>query len=111
MLASVYAALILSFLGGLWWGLAAAAASPPRWVWLAAVLPSLWALAALAAGLAGGSTMLALLPLAAAILLTPLLDRRLVSEGMAPHWWMRLRIPLSLGLGLLTAIAGLLSWS
>lgn len=112
MLGSVYAALILSFLGGMWWGLAAAAASPPpRWVWLAAVAPSLWALAALAAGLAGGSTLLALLPLAVAILLTPLVDRRLVSDGLAPHWWMRLRIPLSLGLGLLTAIVALLSWS
>ena len=110
MLGSVYAALILSFLGGMWWGLAAAAGSPPpRWVWLAAVAPSLWALAALAAGLAGGNAVLALLPLAAAILLTPLVDRRLVRDGLAPHWWMRLRMPLSVGLGLLTATIGVLS--
>lgn len=111
LLASGYAALILSFLGGMWWGLAAAAASPPpRWLWLAAVAPSLWALASLAAGVAVGLPRLALLPLAAAILLTPLIDRRLVRDGLAPHWWMRLRVPLSAGLGLLTAIVAMLSW-
>ena len=109
LLASGYAALILSFLGGMWWGLAAAAASPPpRWVWLAAVVPSLWALAALGVGVALGLPRVALLPLALAILLTPLVDRRLVRDGLAPHWWLRLRVPLSVGLALLTAIVAML---
>ena len=41
-----YAALIVSFLGGAWWGLAAIGGSrTPRWAWIAAVLPSLLALA------------------------------------------------------------------
>ena len=41
-----YAALILSFLGGIWWGLAAAAPGrAPRWLWVAAIAPSLVALA------------------------------------------------------------------
>ena len=43
-----YAALIFSFLGGLWWGLATAAlargAQVPHWLWLAAIAPSLLAL-------------------------------------------------------------------
>lgn len=40
-----YAALILSFLGGLWWGIAASHARPPEWLWVAAIVPSLVALA------------------------------------------------------------------
>jgi hypothetical protein len=41
-LAFAYAALILSFLGALWWGLAAAQpARAPEWVWPAGVAPSL----------------------------------------------------------------------
>lgn len=110
MLASGYAALILSFLGGMWWGLAAAAPASPRWTWLAAVAPSLWALACLVAGLAIGLPNVALVPLALAVLLTPLVDRRLAALGLAPHWWMRLRVPLSVGLALLTAIVAVLAW-
>ena len=39
-----YAALILSFLGGLWWGIAASRPNPPEWLWVAAIAPSLIAL-------------------------------------------------------------------
>ena len=46
----------------------------------------------------------------AAVLLTPLVDRRLAALGLAPHWWMRLRVPLSVGLALLTAIVAVLAW-
>jgi len=31
-----------------------------------------------------------------------LVDYRLRSEGLCPSWWLRLRLPLSIGLGLLT---------
>lgn len=111
LLAAAYAALILSFLGGLWWGLAAASPAAPRWLWLAAVAPSLWALAALAGGIALGWPPATLLPLALAILLSLLVDRRLTALGIAPHWWLRLRVPLSAGLALLTAIVGALTWA
>ena len=40
-----YAALIFSFLGGVWWGLALAAPRVPRWTFAVSVLPSLIALA------------------------------------------------------------------
>ncbi len=40
-----YAALIFSFLGGAWWGLALNASQPPRWLYPVAVAPSLIALA------------------------------------------------------------------
>jgi hypothetical protein len=102
-----YAALILSFLGGLWWGLAAAAGDrAPRWLWAAAVVPSLWAFATL--GLVG----LGLLGIEAALALTGaglwlalFVDRTLVAQQLAPRWWMALRLPLSLGLGGLTLLA------
>ena len=41
-LAITYAALIFSFLGAFWWGLAAAqVVRAPAWIWPAGVLPSL----------------------------------------------------------------------
>jgi len=40
-----YAAFIFPFLGGVWWGLGLAIAQPPRWIFVAAVMPSLIALA------------------------------------------------------------------
>ena len=105
-----YAALILSFLGGLWWGLAASQSSRcPAWTWLAAVVPSLVSLAtalpwAIGAAWPGPS----LIVLGLALLFSLLVDRRLAADGLAPGWWMTLRIPLSAGLGLLTlAIAAI----
>ena len=43
-----------------------------------------------------------------AVALTLLVDRRLVASGDTPVGWMRLRVPLSLGLGGLTILAGVL---
>ena len=34
-------------------------------------------------------------------------DHLLARRGLVPAWWMRLRIPLSLGLGLLTLLLGI----
>ncbi len=102
-----YPALILSFLGGMWWGLAARqAGEPPAWVWLAAVGPSLIALAtaipwAIGAAWPGPS----LVVLGTSLLVSLLVDRRLAAEGLAPIWWMSLRNPLSIGLGALTLVA------
>ncbi|WBH17412.1 DUF3429 domain-containing protein [Sphingomonas radiodurans] len=99
-----YAAIILSFLGGMWWGLAASRPDRcPAWVWPVAVAPSLVALATAipwAVGAAWPGPSLALLGVS--LLLSPLVDRRLVAAGVAPGWWMSLRVPLSIGLGLLT---------
>jgi hypothetical protein len=41
-----YAALIFSFLGGVWWGMAFATPSAPKWAYAAAVMPSLIGFAA-----------------------------------------------------------------
>ena len=106
-----YGALILSFLGGLWWGIAASRMREgervPGWLWLAAVAPSLVALATYLPWVFGaewpGPSLAAL---GVAIIASLWVDRRIAPS--APAWWMRLRAPLSLGLGgasLLCAVA------
>ena len=93
---ATYGATILSFLGGIRWGVAVAAADQPRvatdyvfgvtpqlFAWGALVLPDPWRFAVLGVG------VLALGPI----------DRNLVARGLAPDWFGRLRMVLSLGAG------------
>lgn len=98
-----YAALILSFLGGLWWGLGAAARRPPEWLWVAAIVPSLLALGSAVPWATGepwpGPSMIVL---GTALIAALGVDLALVRRGLTPPWWMALRLPLSLGLGILT---------
>lgn len=96
-----YGAIILSFMGGCRWGLAAAGLGKgPEWGLLGlSVLPALYGWGAMALPLDQSKIALALglLGLLAA-------DLRLTRFGGAPAWWPRLRLPLSLG-----AVAGLLA--
>ncbi|MDX5982752.1 DUF3429 domain-containing protein [Sphingomonas echinoides] len=103
-----YAAIILSFLGGIWWGIGASHANPPEWLWVAAVTPSLIALASAVPWALGdpwpGPSLLVLgVALIAALAVDIALNRR----KLTPPWWMGLRLPLSLGLGGLTLLLGL----
>lgn len=104
-----YAALILSFLGGIWWGFAMCAGVRQSEIACLAVMPSI-----VAAGLillsVGGiiSLSLALVLLGIAVLLTLLVDRRLTTQGITPDGWMALRVPLSIGLGSISIIIGML---
>ena len=110
-IAFAYAALILSFLGGMWWGIAAAAPAAQRrkalgWLWIAAVLPSLVALACfLPWALDWAWPEPSLVILGGALLVTLGVDAKL--GALAPRWWMALRVPLSTGLGLATIAAAL----
>ena len=91
---ATYAAVILSFLGGMRWGFAARAGdaglnyvvsvvpSLVAWAWLAA--PEPWRLGGL------GLTILVLGPI----------DLQLVRDGLAPPWFGKLRLILSTGAGL-----------
>lgn len=108
-LALFYAALILSFLGGMWWGAVSARVSGAALsLWLAiAVVPSLVALAAGAVLFA--SVLSAAAIVAAGLLGSLLVDMALVRAGHVPAWWMRLRVPLSVGLAALTLLTGLLA--
>lgn len=110
-LAFAYAALIFSFLGGMWWGFAAAAPAAERrqslgWLWIAAVVPSLIALGTFLPWIFGWTwPEPSLAMLGGAILLSPAIDARL--GPLAPRWWMSFRIMLSLGLGTATLLAAL----
>lgn len=98
-----YAVIILSFLGGIWWGFAARAVQAPGWLWIAAIAPSLLALASAVPWAVGDAWPgPSLILVGAALLLSPTVDWRLVRRGLAPDWWLRLRVPLSLGLGGMT---------
>ncbi|PAX07636.1 DUF3429 domain-containing protein [Sphingomonas lenta] len=107
-LAFGYAGLILSFLGGIWWGFAMRRHQGQGALAAVAVVPSL-AVLALGILIVLGGFAAALTGLGIAILATLLVDRRLVASGDAPPDWMSLRAPLSLGLGSLTILAGLLA--
>lgn len=102
-----YAALIYSFLGGLWWGQGVARGRTSAWLFGVAVGPSLlaWGLILLQHG--GWSVERTLVVLGGAILVSPLVDRALSRGAQAVRGWMTLRIQLSLCLGLLTILLGL----
>lgn len=105
-----YAALIFSFLGGLWWGLASGSPDEgrraPGWLWVAAVVPSLLALGTYVPWVFGKEWPgPSLLVLGVAIIFSILVDARLVT--IRPSWWLSLRLPLSLGLGGATILLGL----
>ncbi|WP_422357475.1 DUF3429 domain-containing protein [Qipengyuania flava] len=110
-IAFAYAALILSFLGGIWWGIAAAAPAAQRrktlgWLWIAAVLPSLIALSCfLPWALDWAWPEPSLVMLGGALLVSLGVDAKL--GALAPRWWMTLRVPLSTGFGLATIAAAL----
>jgi hypothetical protein len=108
-LAFAYAALILSFLGALWWGLAGAQPDvAPSWIWVAGVLPSLIALATCVPWAVGAEWPVpSLWILAAAIAASPLVDLRLDRLGLCSAGWLRLRLILSASLAGLTAFCAL----
>lgn len=96
---ALYAGLILSFLGGAWWGLATRADPARAWsLYLIAVAPTLAAMALLLL-----LTPSRLLILAGLIALTLPVDRLLVALELAPRNWLSLRVPLTVGLSLATA--------
>jgi hypothetical protein len=97
-----YAAIILSFLGGTWWGFASKE-ERPSWLLLGiSVLPALAGWAAIFSF----QPPAALFALAGALVLTLVVDGLLTAWRLAPGWWMRLRVPLSVGLALCCALSG-----
>ena len=104
-LALCYSALILSFIGGAWWGLAAQPAKRARsWMWLVAVTPSLVAFGALGALVLDCTAVPGLAVIGAALISALAIDYKLAKSGWCPSGWLRLRMPLSLGLGSLTLL-------
>lgn len=105
-----YAAIILSFLGGLWWmaGLLADIRHP--WIYGLAVLPSLTAWAALLPWCLGwrwpGPSLVVL---GLALLASPLVDRALARHMPLPPGWLGLRQIMAGGLGMLTLAIALIA--
>ncbi|MCL7743555.1 DUF3429 domain-containing protein [Guyparkeria hydrothermalis] len=83
-----YAALILSFLGGIYWGIALAKQTG-AWIWLSA-LPSLWAWPALLMGPFSATWMLMM-----GFALMLLLDWEARQRGWIRRWFYQLRLTLS----------------
>ncbi len=90
---ATYAAIIISFLGGIRWGLAVVRDGQDA-NYVISVLPSLVAWACLAAPEPWRLALLALVALA----LGPI-DLGLVRQGLAPPWFGRLRVILGAGAG------------
>jgi hypothetical protein len=103
-----YPLLILSFLGGMWWGLAMQGDRMQGRLATIAILPSL-----VAFGIAVFVSLTwafdrAFVATGVAVISTLLVDWRLVRTSRMPDGWMALRVPLSLVLGLLSIAAGII---
>ncbi|WP_294250727.1 DUF3429 domain-containing protein [uncultured Sphingomonas sp.] len=103
-----YAALIFSFLGGLWWGQGVARGKASPTLFIVAVMPSLVAWGLMLLRLLGWTTADALLALGIAILVSPVVDLILARGQSVPKGWIALRLQLSTGLGALTLALALL---
>ena len=101
---ATYAATILSFLGGIRWGTALREGDRQRVTgdYIFGVLPQLLGWAALALPDPWRPVVLGLM-----ILVLGPIDRNLVARGMAPVWFGRLRLGLSLGAGAALFLAAL----
>jgi hypothetical protein len=103
-----YAALILSFLGGMWWMQALLRSDGRWWPYLLAVAPSLIGWGALLVVLGGiAPPAAALVALALALLASPLGDREIGPLLRGVPAWRQLRLTLSGGLGALTLLLAL----
>ena len=107
-----YAAIIFSFLGGLWWAMAMLNPAAPRWIFAVAVAPSLIALLTFLPWTWGWDWPgPSLLVLAAGLMASPLIDAQIVRHIALPDGWMRLRWHLSLGLGGMTGVLAIAAFS
>ena len=106
-LAFVYAGSILSFLGGIWWGIGIALHQRPRWIFQISVAPTLIALGTMLPGIFNGIWPgPSIIVLGVCLSLSPLVDRWL---GFGDAQWQRLRLFLSLALGSVTIAIGFLA--
>lgn len=104
-LAYAYAAIILTFVGGVWWGIALTREDAPDWVLPVAVLPSLIALAGWFPWTVGWAwPQPELFVLGLCLLASPFVDKAI---PVRPAGWLKLRSHLSFGLGGMTILIAL----
>ncbi|MFN3825084.1 MAG: DUF3429 domain-containing protein [Pseudorhodobacter sp.] len=85
-----YGTVILSFMSGVLWGFAAQAREGAATGYALSVIPALWAFF-----MVGGGPVSAAINLMAGFAGLLLLDAVFVRWGLAPPWWMRLRLGLT----------------
>ena len=86
-----YGAIILSFMSGVLWGFATKAeGTKATGGYILSVLPALWAFF-----MTGGGAITASMNLIAGFLGLLLLDWQFWRQGLAPAWWMHLRVLLT----------------
>ncbi len=86
-----YGAVILSFMSGVLWGFAARGTGPMAGAGYAlSVIPALWAFF-----MVGGGPVSAAVNLMAGFAGLLMLDWHFVRAGLAPPWWLRLRVGLT----------------
>lgn len=101
--ACCYAAVILSFLGGMWWMAGALAGLREAWVYMLAILPSLAAWAALLPWCVGWTWPgPSLVVLGLLLLASPFADATLARHVALPQGWLALRWTMAGCLALLT---------
>jgi hypothetical protein len=105
LLGTLYAAVILSFLGGTWWALSCTQEQHPAALMQLLVFS---AIPPLAAWIAVFFLTRASLILMAVLFIAGLaVDHRLLKLGLAPAWWFNLRLPLSAGMAILSLLIAL----
>jgi len=98
-----YAAIILSFLGGLWWMAGLLSGETRPWIYLLAIGPSLAGWAALLPMVIGWPwPRPSLIALALMLLVSPIVDLIISRHITFPRAWLRLRVAMATGLGSLT---------
>jgi hypothetical protein len=85
-----YGTVILCFMSGVLWGFAARAAPQRALPYALSVLPALWVFF-----LVGGGPTAALVSLLLGFVAMLVFDLQFVLWGLAPGWWMRLRLILT----------------
>lgn len=101
LILQTYGAAILAFMGGCLWGFAAQAGRTGWGPFAASVIPGLWAFSSAFSPNALASLLLGFVVLFA-------LDLMFRGWGLGPVWWLRLRLPLTVGV-LVCLGAGLLA--
>ena len=108
MAIAIYAACVLSFLGGVQWGALLAHDGPPdgdvNVAYLLSIVPPLFAWMAL---LLGGAPTLTFMLLAAGFLSAWAVDGWMRARALTPAWYLRLRHPLTAGVVLCLVSLGI----
>jgi len=95
LLLTTYSTVILCFMSGALWGFASRADEPPAWSYISSVIPALliffWGLFQFV-GTASGAMSATLLPYMVLFAALLILDYLFWRSGLAPDWWMKLRL-------------------